>query len=105
MSDHVLPGQKKPKLIVVIAFDRGNEGDLFAAYGPADQQSEERAVRIAKALATSMSASSHGAAMPIQRLGTTARLQRFSSAVTYPTWNDRQDRPRVTRFAGAPFPL
>lgn len=52
MSDHVLPGQKKPKLIVVVAFDRGDEGDLFTAYGPTDQQSEERAVRTAKALAS-----------------------------------------------------
>jgi len=51
MSDHILPGQKKPKLIVVVAFDRGDDGELFAAYGPADQQSEERATRTAQALA------------------------------------------------------
>lgn len=51
MSDHVLPGQKKPKLIVVVAFDRGEDGELFTAYGPADQQSEDRAIRTAKALA------------------------------------------------------
>lgn len=51
MSDHVLPTQKKPKLIVVVAFDRGEEGELFTAYGPTDQQSEERATRAAKALA------------------------------------------------------
>ena len=50
MSDDV-PDQKKPKLIVVVAFDRGEDGDLFTAYGPTDQQSEDRAVRIAKALA------------------------------------------------------
>ena len=52
MSDHVLPTQKKPKLIVVVAFDRGEEGELFTAYGPTDQQSEERAIRTAKALAS-----------------------------------------------------
>ncbi|MES0110049.1 hypothetical protein [Mesorhizobium sp. M0013] len=52
MSDHVLPTQQKPKLIVVIAFDRGDEGELFTAYGPTDQQSEERAIRTAKALAS-----------------------------------------------------
>jgi hypothetical protein len=52
MSDHVLPSQKKPKLIVVVAFDRGEDGELFPAFGPTDQQSEERAIRTAKALAT-----------------------------------------------------
>ncbi|MER8811289.1 hypothetical protein NKI51_27890 [Mesorhizobium australicum] len=50
MSDHVLPGHKKPKLIVVVAFDRGEDGQLFTAYGPTDQQSEDRAIRTAKAL-------------------------------------------------------
>ncbi|RUX91136.1 MULTISPECIES: hypothetical protein [unclassified Mesorhizobium] len=43
--------QKRPKLTVVVAFDRGEDGELFTAYGPTDQQSEDRAVRIAKALA------------------------------------------------------
>ncbi|MEI9412014.1 hypothetical protein [Mesorhizobium salmacidum] len=52
MSDHVLPSQKKPKLIVVVAFDRGEDGELFPAFGPADQQSEDRAIRTAKALAS-----------------------------------------------------
>lgn len=52
MSDQVLPTQKKPKLIVVIAFDRGDEGELFTAYGPTDQQTEERAIRTAKVLAS-----------------------------------------------------
>ena len=47
MSD----GQKNPKLIVVVAFDRGEDGELFAAFGPADQQSEDRAIRTAKGLA------------------------------------------------------
>lgn len=53
MSNNVLPTQAKPKLIVVVAFDRGEEGDLFTAYGPTDQQSEDRAIRTAKALASS----------------------------------------------------
>jgi hypothetical protein len=52
MSDALLPERKLPKLIVVAAFDRGEDGELFAAYGPAEQQHEERAVRIAKSLAT-----------------------------------------------------
>ncbi|MBZ9763976.1 hypothetical protein LB553_24270 [Mesorhizobium sp. CA8] len=51
MSTHVLPEQRKPKLIVVVAFDRGDDGELFPMYGPADQQSEDRAIRTAKALA------------------------------------------------------
>ncbi|MEO5758127.1 MAG: hypothetical protein ABIQ51_14860 [Mesorhizobium sp.] len=51
MSDHVLPSQKKPKLIVVVAFDRGEDGELFPAFGPVDQQTEERATRTARALA------------------------------------------------------
>lgn len=42
---------KTPKLIVVVAFDRGEDGDLSAVFGPADQQSEERAVRAARTLA------------------------------------------------------
>jgi hypothetical protein len=32
MSDHVLPAQKKSKLIIVVAFDRGEDGDLFPAF-------------------------------------------------------------------------
>ncbi|MFD1986486.1 hypothetical protein ACFSOZ_29030 [Mesorhizobium newzealandense] len=49
MSDS--KGQKSPKLIVVVAFDRGEDGELFPAFGPADQQSEDRAIRTARALA------------------------------------------------------
>jgi hypothetical protein len=52
MSDGPLPERKMPKLIVTAGFDRGEDGELFPAYGPAEQQSEERAVRTAKSLAT-----------------------------------------------------
>ena len=52
MSDAVLPLAKTPKLIVVVAFDRGEDGELMTAFGPADQQSEERAIRLAKTLST-----------------------------------------------------
>ena len=51
MSTSISPQQKMPKLVVVVAFDRGENGELFPAFGPADQQSEERAVRLAKSLA------------------------------------------------------
>ncbi|MER8751528.1 hypothetical protein NKH57_20010 [Mesorhizobium sp. M1050] len=49
MSDS--SGQKNPRLIVVVAFDRGEDDDLFPAFGPADQQSKDRAIRTARALA------------------------------------------------------
>lgn len=49
MSDSM--SQKSPKLIVVVAFDRGEDGELFPAFGPADQQSEDRAIRTARTLA------------------------------------------------------
>jgi len=47
----ILPTPKMPKLIVVTAFDRDDEGQLQTVFGPAEQQSEDRAVRTAKALA------------------------------------------------------
>jgi len=51
MSDGLLPERKMPKLIVAAAFDRSEDGELFPIYGPAEQQTEERAVRVAKSLA------------------------------------------------------
>lgn len=51
MSDNILPQHKTPKLIVVVAFDRDEDGELQPVFGPAEQQSEERAVRTARALA------------------------------------------------------
>lgn len=51
MSQNILPQQKTPKLIVVVAFDRDEDGELQPVFGPAEQQSEERAVRTARTLA------------------------------------------------------
>lgn len=34
---------KMPKLIVVVAFDRGEDGELAAVFGPAEQQIEQHA--------------------------------------------------------------
>ena len=48
----ITPQQKMPKLIVVMAFDRDEDGELQVAFGPAEQQSEERAIRPAQALAS-----------------------------------------------------
>jgi hypothetical protein len=48
----ILPQQKLPKLIIVVAFDPDESGDMQTVFGPAEQQSEERAIRTAKALAT-----------------------------------------------------
>lgn len=47
----LMPQQKLPKLIVVVAFDRDDEGELFAAFGPQDYPTEDRAVRTARSLA------------------------------------------------------
>lgn len=41
MSQNILPQQKTPKLIVVVAFDRDEDGELQPVFGPAEQQSEE----------------------------------------------------------------
>lgn len=43
--------QPKPKLIVVVAFDPDEEGELQPVFGPAEQDSEDRAKRIARTLA------------------------------------------------------
>ncbi|MCA0011802.1 hypothetical protein LB561_12225 [Mesorhizobium sp. B292B1B] len=51
MSDSLLPQQKAPRLIVVTAFDRDESGDLQLVFGPAEQQTEDRAVRTARGLA------------------------------------------------------
>ena len=47
------PEQKRPKLIVVAAFDEGEDGELGSVEGyPAEQQSEDRAKRLAQSLAS-----------------------------------------------------
>ncbi|MBT1160208.1 hypothetical protein J1C56_32275 [Aminobacter anthyllidis] len=47
-TGHVVPQQKMPKLIVVAAFNRDEEGDLKPAFDPRQMQSEDAAVRLAK---------------------------------------------------------
>lgn len=51
MPDNLLPQQKAPKLIVVTAFDRDETGDLQPVFGPAEQHTEDRAIRTEKRLA------------------------------------------------------
>ena len=51
MAEANLPQTKMPKLVVVAAFDPDEAGDLQTVFGPAEQQSEERAIRTAKILA------------------------------------------------------
>jgi len=51
MPEHVPPSRKITKLIIVLAFDRGEDGELTPAFEPAVQQTEERAIRLAKNLA------------------------------------------------------
>lgn len=45
------PPTRPPKLIVAMAFDRTDEGELSTVFGPQDFPTEERAVRAAEALA------------------------------------------------------
>ena len=47
----ITPQQKLPKLIVVVAFDADEEGEMQPVFGPAEQVSEDRAIRTAKQLA------------------------------------------------------
>lgn len=51
MVQTITPQHVLPKLIVVVAFDRDEEGELQVAFGPAEHHSEERARRMAEALA------------------------------------------------------
>ena len=51
MSDPTAPKQTFPKLIVVIAFDRDESGDLQPSGDPVEFQTEERAIRTARQLA------------------------------------------------------
>lgn len=87
MSDYVLPSQKKPKLIVVIAFDRAIK--VTCSPPMARQISKVRNEQFAppRRWPLDISASSRGVAMPARRLATTARRQRCLSAAMYPTWN------------------
>ncbi len=50
MSDGLTPQSKMPKLIVLAAFDRGEDGEMVPAFEAQQLQSEERAVRMARAL-------------------------------------------------------
>lgn len=43
--------ERAPKLIVVMAFDRDEEGELQPVFEPLEQQSEDQAIRTAQALA------------------------------------------------------
>lgn len=53
MSTGQLPVQKpKTKLIVLMAFDHGDDGELVPAFDAREMPDEDRAVRVAKDLAT-----------------------------------------------------
>ncbi len=49
-TGHIVPQQKMPKLIVVAAFNRDDEGDLKPAFDPRQMQSEDAAIRLAKTI-------------------------------------------------------
>lgn len=52
MSNSITPQQKLPKLIVMMAFDLGNDGQLQTVFGPQDFQTEDRVIRTAQSLAS-----------------------------------------------------
>jgi hypothetical protein len=49
-TGHILPAQKMPKLIVVAAFNRDDEGALQPAFDPRQMESEDAAKRLAKTI-------------------------------------------------------
>lgn len=52
MGAPTAPKQKLPKLIVVMAFDLDDDGQLETVFGPQDFQTEDRAIRTAQSLAS-----------------------------------------------------
>lgn len=50
-STGVLPRQRKTKLVVLAAFDKGEDGELVPAFEPREVASEEKAMREARSLA------------------------------------------------------
>lgn len=52
MSDAIPARKDLPKLIVVMAFDLDNDGQLETVFGPQDFQTEDRAIQTAQSLAT-----------------------------------------------------
>jgi hypothetical protein len=52
MSEVSVSHQRLPKLIVVMAFDLDNDGQLETVFGPQDFQTEDRAIQTAQSLAT-----------------------------------------------------
>lgn len=61
---------------------RNGRSELFTAYGPSDQQSEDRAIRTAKGLV-----SGHVGVIAWRREGDPALGDCSSPLVTFPTWN------------------
>jgi hypothetical protein len=52
ISTGVAPEAKKTKLVVLAAFDKGEDGELVPAFEPREMPSEERAVREARQMAS-----------------------------------------------------
>ena len=70
MSDNVSP-QKARKLIVVLAFDRSEDGELGPAFDPIQFDSEERAIRQAKAIAGNVTVMASKVFVPTEEKETT----------------------------------
>jgi hypothetical protein len=87
MSDHVLPAQTKPKLIVVVAFDRADDGELFTVYGRPISRARNARSALPRRSLQIMSASSPGAVTRIRRSATTERQRCCSPAAMFLTWS------------------
>ncbi len=82
-----LPQTKKTKLVVLAAFDKGEDGELLPAFEPREMPSEERAVREAKAMATHPAVVEyHGRARPIRSWVSTASRCFCSSSAMCRRW-------------------
>lgn len=79
------PQRKLPKLIAVVAFDRDEDGDLQPVFGPAEQRTEERAARAARA------------ARPIPHWVNTASRRRCFRLATRLTWSENMSRADFIR--------
>lgn len=101
MSESIVPQQKTPKLIVVIAFDRDETGDLQPVYGPAEQHTEDRAIRPPRDWWGTMLVSSRGRETPIQLWANTASRPHSLLAAICQTWSELLP---TKSYGGSSFP-
>jgi len=87
-STGVLPQQKlKPKLMVLWAFDRGEDGELHPAFEAREMPDGERLARH-ESCRISTAGLLPGVERPTQPRATTARARSCSSTAPSPIWTD-----------------